>query len=334
MRFLAALVLVLWQAPAWAFDNEFVSGSLRQEHGHGELIRLAAEGTPFSGRVEELARAQRAQDFPGAPTGELGLAEWWRALVAGMEPDEQKKHFLRWYSGLPAWRAATRPLVADWADAVAYLRSELLAAYRAPVGQEAPALGRALHALQDSYSPAHVERGPSGRIRAMAYYPGSHHLVDERDAIRTAKGELTPEAGQAVTASRELLLGFDRERTQDEAAFERWIEGFTARYLALSPPRREVANGTALHLGQNLDSPGRSRDCRGCAQRGCPFTPGQAWQPIACPSSHRLRGDPYKSVTYCSEQKSSSSPKPPRSRSASTASHPSGMHSASKRAIR
>lgn len=234
----AVLACALLSAPAWAFSNEFRTGSVSQAHGHGELVRRAAEGTEFEALAEALVQGQRDLDFPGAPRGsvELGLADWWRALVAAIEPGEQKKHFLRWYSGLPEWRAATQPLEADWADAVGYVELELEAAYHAPRGQEAEALGRALHTLQDSYTPAHVARGADGRIRSLAYYPsqGGHQLVDARDRILTESGELTPEARAAVAASHELLLGFARWRTADEAAFGRWVQGFTAQHLAFS----------------------------------------------------------------------------------------------------
>lgn len=228
--------------PARAFSNEFRSGPVHQKEGHGMLVRLAVSGTEFEGRLFELVQAQRDQDFPGTAPGSLdmGPAEWWRALVASYAPDEQKKHFLRWYSGLPAWRAETQPLEQDWRDAVDYLRLQLLAAYHAPFAREAAPLGRALHALQDSFSAAHVARAPDGRIRAMTYFPSQegHRLGDGRDALRTDSGELTAEARQAVAASRELLLGFARWRAEDEAAFGRWVEAFTARHLALDAKPR------------------------------------------------------------------------------------------------
>ncbi|HEY9854585.1 MAG TPA: hypothetical protein V6D05_02520 [Stenomitos sp.] len=238
MRTLACALLAggLLATPVWAFSNEYHSGPLHQEHGHGELVRRAALGTGFEARAAELVQGQRDLDFPGAASGsvELGAGEWWRALVSAFAPDEQKKHALRWYSGLPAWRAATRPLAADWAEVVSYVVSELRAAYHAPVAGETLFLGHVLHTLQDSYSPAHVTRTPDGHIRDVAYYPGEHRFVDDRDAILTASGDLTPEASAAVAASHELLEGFGRVRNGDEATFERWVEGFMARHLALA----------------------------------------------------------------------------------------------------
>lgn len=234
---LSALVLGLAAGPAHAFSQEYRAGAFEQAHGHGELVRRAAIGTPFESRVEALVSAQRAADFPGAGP-EMGLLDWWRALLAGYETAEMKKHFLRWYSGLPAWRAATQPLEKDWAEAVGYIQAELLAAYRGSVEAEIGPLGRALHALQDSYSTAHTERTPDGRIRSMAYYPSpdGHGLVDGRDGILTASGDLKPEAAQAVAATRELLVGYAQARTKDEQAFERWVESFVERNLALETP--------------------------------------------------------------------------------------------------
>ncbi len=229
-----ALIFGLAAGPAHAFSNEYRVGAFENVHGHGELVRRAAAGTPFESRAEALVLAQREADFPGAGP-DMGLVDWWRALVAGYETAEMKKHFLRWYSGLPAWRAATQPLETDWAEAVGYIRSELLAAYRGPAEAEVGPLGRALHALQDSYSTAHVERTASGRIRTMAYYPArdGHGLVDGRDVLLSAAGDLKPEAAQAVVASRDLLMGYAEARTRDAAAFERWVESFIERYLAL-----------------------------------------------------------------------------------------------------
>lgn len=237
-----ALGLALAPMPAGAFSNEFRSGPLSQLEGHGLLVRMAASGTAFEGRSLELVQAQRELDFPGIAPGslDLGPAELLRALVSGYDPGEQKKHFLRWYSGLPAWRAATRPLEQDWAEAVGYVRFELLEAYRSSTTQETSALGRALHALQDSFSTAHVERSPEGRIRGMAYYPSQagHQLVDDRDRLRLPTGELAPEAMQAVGASRELLVGFSRWRGAPEAAFGRWVEAFTERHLGMETKPR------------------------------------------------------------------------------------------------
>lgn len=232
----ALVALGLVALPGHAFTNEVPSGPMQQAHGHGELIRRAAVGTPFETQVAELARAQWEQDFPGADPAAMGLFDWWRALVAGYDGEEQKKHFLRWYSGLPAWRAATRPLEADWEAAVGYMRSELHAAYQASPSAEIAPLGRALHALQDSYSPAHTDRAADGRIRSMAYYPAheGHQLIDGRDRILLESGELTPEAGRAVMATRELLEGFARWRKADTRAFGQWVEGYLERHVALA----------------------------------------------------------------------------------------------------
>lgn len=234
---LVALLLGMAAPAAHGFNQELRVG---QEPfvGHGELVRRAAVGTPFEPRIGPLIMAQRELDFPGASPEGLGLGDLWQALMSGYAPEEQKKHFLRWYSGLPEWRAVTRSLERDWAEAVGYVRGEVLAAYRGPVAAEAGPLGHALHALQDSYSTAHVLRTPAGRIRSMAYYPArdGHGLTDDRDRIWTEAGELKPEARMAVTASHELLAGYARWRTADEAAFTGWLEDYLQRHLALDTP--------------------------------------------------------------------------------------------------
>jgi hypothetical protein len=76
------------------------------------------------------------------------------------------------------------------------------------------AIGEALHCLQDSYSPAHVDRG-GGRILRMRHWgfldalrSGMHSEhgfpSDRRDSV-WRNGELTAEARAAVRASRRYI---------------------------------------------------------------------------------------------------------------------------------
>lgn len=140
------------------------------------------------------------------------------ALIAGVRrPDladpqdhiklgEQKRHFLRSIKQ-PSWSA--------WFLAIDHLRalhqSMLSSANRA---NQLALIGEALHLIQDSFAPAHVERDPRDKdILSLRVYdpkppPGNHiFLRDPHDAIFTtpSSAALTPGAKAAIAAGKEYL---------------------------------------------------------------------------------------------------------------------------------
>lgn len=244
---IGALALLLASGQAYAFDNEAESPIHHTIHGHGELIEQAVRGTAYEGLAAMLASAQREQDFP-VPDSErlnkvpkIGLGDLWQALLWGYQPDEQRKHFLRWWSGGTEWRAVTHPLEQDWKDAVGYLESELWTARAAEPGPAAlKHLGHALHGLQDSYAPAHVERDSQGYIVAMRYYPGRgpdcHAFIgDPGDRIRDAHGQYVSQAKQAIAATHELLAGYGKMRSEPADRFKSFLQSFRENHLLLRP---------------------------------------------------------------------------------------------------
>jgi len=140
------------------------------------------------------------------------------ALIAGVRrPDladpqdhiklgEQKRHFLRSIKQ-PSWNA--------WFLAIDHLRalhqSMLASTNRA---DQLTLIGEALHLIQDSFAPAHVERDPRTRdiLNIRIYDPkpprGEHvFLRDARDAIFTAPSPtaLALGAKAAISAGKEYL---------------------------------------------------------------------------------------------------------------------------------
>jgi hypothetical protein len=119
---------------------------------------------------------------------------------------EQKRHFLR--SGMqPSWNA--------WFSATDHLQilHQNILASTSRLDQLG-LIGEALHLIQDSFAPAHVEREPlTGEILYIRVYdpkpgPQDHaYLIDQRDAIFAAQPPklLTAGAQRAISCSREYL---------------------------------------------------------------------------------------------------------------------------------
>jgi hypothetical protein len=140
------------------------------------------------------------------------------ALIAGVRrPDladpqdhiklgEEKRHFLRsiTYSPLHAWFYAI--------DHLQKLHQQMIASSNR--ADQFMLIGEALHLIQDSFAPAHVERDSrTGDILNIRVYgpkapPGNHLFhVDPGDDISTTKPPraLTLSAQKAITCSKEYL---------------------------------------------------------------------------------------------------------------------------------
>jgi hypothetical protein len=174
---------------------------LSREEGHEAITRAAWDGLAFTAeRQRALIRGVRAPDV-----GPFGI-------LSSALPFAQRRHALRAWSGTPT------------AAAIRDVRAFLVATHaRAAATPDGPrrweTFGAALHCLQDSYSPAHVDRD-GGRILRMKHWglldPIRRALAggdardehgfpaDGRDRV-WADGELTAEAEAAVAASRRYL---------------------------------------------------------------------------------------------------------------------------------
>lgn len=170
---------------------------ISREEGHEAITRAAWEGmdlTPEQQRA--LIRGVRAPD--------VSLA----GLVTSVLPFAQRRHALRAWSGTTTATAVR--------EARAFLTATHLRALGAPEGGGRwAAFGRVLHCLQDSYSPAHVDR-VGAQITRMKHWglldalrhgrPGDEHGFpsDRRDSA-WSNGQLSEEADAAVAASRRYL---------------------------------------------------------------------------------------------------------------------------------
>lgn len=178
----------------WFIDTSI--GTPKTAEGHEILTRQAAHGIIFGADLFTLVDGARRPDLAD-PSDHIKLGE-------------QHRHFLRSINQ-PAWSA--------WFSAIDHLRTlhqnMLASASRA---DELRLIGEALHLIQDSFAPAHVEREPrTGDILNLHVYdpkppPGEHiFLVDARDAVwqsprdGTSPPKLTAAASDAVSASREYL---------------------------------------------------------------------------------------------------------------------------------
>lgn len=168
---------------------------LSREEGHEAITRVAWEGLVLSSEQQSaLIRGVRAPD--------ISLAGF---LVSAL-PFAQRRHALRAWSGTSTG-AAVR-------EVHAFLVATHRRALALPDGRRRwEAFGEALHCLQDSYSPAHVDR-EGGRIVRMRHWgpldrvriPRDEHGFpwDRRDSVGTG-GELNDAARAAVEASRRYL---------------------------------------------------------------------------------------------------------------------------------
>lgn len=183
--------LPILAAAGWLVPAPLVS----REEGHEAITRAAWEGLSLTGEQQEaLIRGVRAPD--------VSLAGF---LVSAL-PFAQRRHALRASSG-----STTSGAVRDVREFLAATHSRALALPEVRWRWEA--FGELLHCLQDSYSPAHVDRN-GGQILRMKHWGPLDRLRGHRDEHgfpsdrrdRAWKGEeLTEEARAAVEASRAYL---------------------------------------------------------------------------------------------------------------------------------
>lgn len=196
---------------------------LNREEGHEAITRAAWDGLALTGSQQRaLIRGVRAPDI-----GFLGL-------VTSVLPFAQRRHALRAWSG-----QTTAAAVHDVREFIAAAHLRALAA---PTGSRRWArFGEVLHCLQDSYSPAHVDR-VDGRIIRMKHWgpldglrregsgqPHDEHgfPADRRDGV-WHDGTLTDEAMAATGASRRYIEMAMRQAAsgEDPASWRRELESF------------------------------------------------------------------------------------------------------------
>ena len=171
--------------------------ALSREEGHEAITRAAWEGLSLTPeRQEALIRGVRAPD--------VSLA----GILTSALPFAQRRHALRSWSG-----TTTAAGIREMRDflAVTHRRAVLL-----PDGPRRWALfGEVLHCLQDSYSPAHVDRA-GGQIAHMKHWGpldalrrrglrNEHGFPTDRRDRAWRDGQLTDEALAAVIATRRYL---------------------------------------------------------------------------------------------------------------------------------
>lgn len=185
---------------------------LSREEGHEAITSAAWEGL-------DLTEEQRDALIRGVRAPDVSLA----GILVTALPFAQPRHALRAWHGTSTAEAVrkVRRFVTD-----RHLRAMAL-----PDGPRRwAAFGEVLHCLQDSYSPAHVERhgpritrmrhwGPLDRWRRQPAADEHGFPTDARDRARDGSG-LTEAALAAATASRaylELALRDQAERPGAEA---------------------------------------------------------------------------------------------------------------------
>lgn len=205
---------------------------LSREEGHEAITRAACDGLGLTAQQQRaLIRGVRAPD--------VGLF----GILSSALPFAQRRHALRAWSGTPT------------ATAIDDVRAFLVATHaRAAAMPDGPCrwaiFGAALHCLQDSYSPAHVDRdggrivrmkhwGPLGPIRRALAGGDAHDEhgfpADRRDSA-WADGELTAEAEAAVAASRRYLEIAARaaETGAGSAAWRSDLDAFLDAHVTVS----------------------------------------------------------------------------------------------------
>lgn len=182
---------------------------------YGWWVRTTVAGAGVVPEGHEVLTRDAARGLSISPT-ELGfLVEGVRrpdeaSLIAHVLPREQKRHFLR-ATVLQGTRAA-------WTDATNHLRDlhrRILAFGTSRAPEQFRLIGEALHLIQDSFAPAHVDRDPgTARILFIKNFgpttsgPINHGFpVDLRDRIHSGifRPTLRTEAARAVRASRDYL---------------------------------------------------------------------------------------------------------------------------------
>ena len=199
-----------------------VPGVSRDE-GHEAITRAAWKGMG-------LSADQQSALIHGVRAPDVSIA----GLVTSVLPFAQRRHALR------AWSGATT------AAAVRDVREFLMATHRRVLATPEEVsrwatVGAFLHCLQDSYSPAHVERDGGQIIRMKHWGPvdllrrgraGDEHGFpsDRRDSVWSGS-ELTQEALAAVAASRrylEIAMGGPGLRSELEAFLDQHLSSSAA----------------------------------------------------------------------------------------------------------
>jgi len=175
----------------WFIDR--IIGSTRTPTGHEILTERAARGLiKNSADLAALIAGSRRPDLAD-PQDHI-------------KPGEEKRHFLRsiTYSPLHAWFYAI--------DHLQKLHQQMMASSNR--ADQFMLISEALHLIQDSFAPAHVERDPRTEdiLNIRVYGPkaplGNHLFrIDPRDDIFTTKPPraLTLSAQKAITCSKEYL---------------------------------------------------------------------------------------------------------------------------------
>ena len=200
--------------------------------GHERLTRDAAAGLPLTGAdLPALRDGVRRPDTA--------------KLIDHVHPAQQKRHALR------------RDLCQPLRDSLADLRNQLILlhsnALRSMARGARPVafqrLGEVSDLIQDSYAPAHVERGAaSGGVYPIVYvryhgiigdgYPREHRFpFDTRDLVSSwFGGPLRPWARVAVGASREFLqMGLRHLANPRVSRNARELRRFLDRHFRIGP---------------------------------------------------------------------------------------------------
>lgn len=200
----------------------FVKTALSKE-GHELLTRTAAKG--FAKReLDALIRGVRAPDVNGPITNHIKLKE-------------QRRHALRQTLG-----QKTRTALRETVGHLHKLHGAALAARGRP--KQLEIVGEALHLIQDSFSPAHVQRKGRKIKKLRNYGPANwtrpwednHGFpMDSRDGPKDKKGKLNAAARSAVTASTEylVLIGRHIKTPPNAAQRKKDLDAFTGKWLAM-----------------------------------------------------------------------------------------------------
>ena len=200
-------------AVGWLVRAPLVS----REEGHEAITRAAWEGLALdAGQQTALIRGVRAPDVSVA------------GLLVSAFPFAQPRHALRAWSGTSSADAvrAVRGFVAD-------KHARALALPDGP--RRWRAFGEVLHCLQDSFSPAHLDRD-GGRITRMKHWGpldlfrdtgerDEHGFPSDRRDSAWRDGVLTEEAQAAAEASRSYLEIALRSQLALDVFLDRFVAG-------------------------------------------------------------------------------------------------------------
>jgi len=200
----------------------FVKTALSKE-GHELLTRTAAKGLSKQ-ELDALIRGVRAPDVNGPITNHIKLKE-------------QRRHALRQTLG-----SKTRKALGEAVGHLHKLHGNALAARARP--KQLEIVGEALHLIQDSFSPAHVQRKGRKIKKLRNYGPANwtrpwednHGFpMDSRDNPKDKKGNLNGPARSAVAASSEYLVLVARHVKTPPSVPQRKkdLDAFTGKWLAM-----------------------------------------------------------------------------------------------------